>query len=159
MTALPSSELPVGSELGNLRLQRLILRVVALLSLIVVPAVLLPNVALEKLAWLLGSGQAPQVPLLTYLLGGGCTVYLAAALLLWIMSGDVVRYHPLVVVVGWVYVVGAPLLLWIAWTAGMPRWWILMDLLSCLITGPALLWACRPRVNRGAAAFPQSQAG
>ncbi len=137
MTAFLSSELPVVSELGNLRLQRLILRVVALLSLIVVPAVLLPNVALEKLSWLLGSGQAPQVPLLTYLIGGGCTVYLAVALMLWIMSGDVVRYRPLVVFVGWVYLVGAPLLLWIAWSAGMPGWWIIMDRLGMRQRGPS----------------------
>ena len=144
MTTTLSHESLPESTCGNLRLQRLILRVVAVLSCIVLPAVFLPGMAAEKLCWLLGSGRPPQAPLMIYLLGGGCCVYLAVASMLWIMSGDVVRYRPLVIFVGWVYLVCAPILLWIAVQAGMPRWWITMDLLSCLITGPALLWACHP---------------
>lgn len=127
---------------GNLRFQRLILRVAALASFLATPAIVLPRMTVEKLSWLMGFGQPPELPLLIYVTAGGSCVLVAEALLLWIISGDVVRYRPLVTFVAWFFLAAAPLFLWIDSQAGLPRWWIAMDTLSCLSLGGALVWAC-----------------
>lgn len=133
-----------NSACGNLRLQRLILRITALISLIALPAIILPRLAMEKLSWLTGFGQPPDVPLLVYVAAGGAAVFVGQAGFLWILSGDVVRYRPLVLYVGWVYTACGPAFLWIDRDAGMPHWWVAMDSLGSLIVGGTLLWACRP---------------
>jgi hypothetical protein len=135
---------------GNPRLQRLVLRVAALVSFIAAPAIVLPRIAVEKLSWLMGFGQPPMLPMLVYLTAGGSCVLIAEAFMLWLISGDVVRYRPLVVFVAWFFLAAAPLFLWIDSQAGLPLWWTAMDTLSCLVAGAALVWACysTPRHRR-----------
>jgi hypothetical protein len=128
---------------SRLRLQRLILRVVALVSLAAVPAILMPRLAAQKLSWLMGFDQAPITPLLLYMMAGGSCVFVGQAVMLWVLSGDVVRYQPLVRVVAWIYLVCAPLFLWIDSQAGLPAWWVAMDSLGCFIAGAALAWTFR----------------
>lgn len=130
---------------GNLWLQRLLLRIAAIVQFTALPGIILPREATEKLSWLMGLGQPPMVPLLIYAAGGCAYVYLAAGILFWIASNDVVRHRPIVVASGWIYLVGVPAFLWIDGQAGLPSWWIAMDTLSCLILGAALLRACHPR--------------
>lgn len=142
MTTMTPASSP-ESDCGNVRLQRLILRLVAIVSLVVVPAIFLPRIAAEKLLWLMGFGQQPVTALLLYMMAGGSCVFLGQAVLLWVMSGDVARYQPLVRVVAWIYLVCGPLFLWIDSQAGLPTWWVAMDSLGCLTTGLALAWACR----------------
>lgn len=91
---------------------------------------------------LLGFGKPPHLPLLIYMTSGASCVYLAQALLLWLMSRDVVRYRPLIVFCGWAYLIFGPLFLWIDISAGMPKFQIIADSMSCLIGGGALLGAC-----------------
>jgi hypothetical protein len=127
---------------GNPGLQRLVLRIMALVALPAMAAVLAPRLTVKKLSGLLGFGQPPDVPLIFYLAAGGSFVYLATSAMLWIISGDVVRYRPLVIFTGFVCVIGGPVLWWVGARAGMPSWWVLMDTLSCLVGGLVLLWAC-----------------
>ena len=128
---------------GNLRLQKLILRIMALVSLPVLPAVFAPHFTVEKLSWLTGFRQPPSAPLLFYVAAGGSFVYLALSAMLWIMSLDVVRYRPLVVFAAWMCLLGGPVYWWIDTNTGMPHWWMLMDALSCFVAGVALLRALR----------------
>ena len=91
---------------------------------------------------LLGFGKPPHLPLLIYMTSGASCVYLAQAVLLWLMSRDVVRYRPLIVFCGWAYLAFGPLFLWIDIHAGMPSFQVAVDSLSCLVGGAALLAAC-----------------
>lgn len=131
------------ADCGNARLQCLILRLVALVSLVAAPAIILPRVAAEKLSCLMGFGPPPMTPLLLYMMAGGACVFVGQAVLLWMMSRDVARYQPLVRVVAWIYLICGPLFLWIDSQAGLPKWWVAMDSLGCLSAGLALVWACR----------------
>ncbi len=137
------SEQPTqGFSHGNPRLQRLILRAGAAASLVALPAVIAPRLAMEKLSWLMGFGRPPESPLLAYMAAGGSCVLLAVAALLWVMSLDVARHRPLVLATAWICLACGPLFLWIDSSAGLPGWWVAMDSLSCLAFGAALLWAC-----------------
>ena len=139
-----------GEAQGNLRLQKIILRLMALVALPVLPAVFAPRLTVEKLSWTLGFGEPPHVPLIYYLAAGGSLVYLLSAGLLWMLSSDVVRYRPLVVFVAVACMAVAPVFVWLDANLGMPRWWLLMDALSCLVGGAVLLWALRvPGARRG----------
>ncbi len=127
---------------GHPRLQRLILRIVALVSLIALPAIITPRLAAEKVSWVMGSGQPPMTPLMLYMMAGGAAVFLGQAVLLWAMSGDVIRYAPLIRLVAWIYMICGPLFLWIDSQAGLPKWWMAMDTAGSMACGAALLWAC-----------------
>lgn len=130
---------------GNPRLQRLILRIVALVSLIALPAIIAPRLAAEKLSWVMGFGQPPMTPLMLYMMAGGAAVFVGQAVLLWAISGDVIRYAPLIRLVAWIYLICGPLFLWIDSQAGVPKWWMVMDFAGCIVGGAALLWACYSR--------------
>lgn len=60
---------------GNPRLQRLILRIVAIVSLIALPAIITPRLAAEKLSLVMGFGQPPMTPLMLYMMAGGAAVF------------------------------------------------------------------------------------
>ncbi len=130
---------------GNPRLQRLILRIVALVSLIALPTIIAPRLAAEKLSWVMGFGQPPMTPLMLYMMAGGAAVFVSQAVLLWAISGDVIRYAPLIRLVAWIYLICGPLFLWIDSQAGVPKWWMVMDFAGCISGGAALLWACYSR--------------
>lgn len=126
---------------GNPPLQRLVLRFIAAISFIALPAIIAPRLALEKFSLLLGLGQPPHLPLLIYMTAGASCVLVAQAILLWLMSRDVIRYRPLILFCGWAYLAFSPLFLWIDTSAGMPPTQAAADTLSCLIAGTALLYA------------------
>jgi hypothetical protein len=127
----------------RLRLQQLILRMMALMSLPVMVAVIAPHLTVEKLSWLVGFGQPPQTPLLPYLAAGGSFVYLILSAILWILSSDVARYRPLIFFTAYVCLLGIPVYWWIDTHTGMPLWWLLMDQVICFIAGSGLLWTSR----------------
>lgn len=130
---------------GNPRLQRLILRIVALVSLIALSAIIAPRLAAEKVSWVMGFGQPPMTPLMLYMMAGGAAVFVGQAVLLWAMSGEVIRYAPLIRLVAWIYLICGPLFLWIDSQAGLPKWWMAMNFTGCIVGGAALLWACYSR--------------
>lgn len=127
---------------GNPRLQRLVLRVIALSSLLALPGVVAPRLMAEKVSWIMGLGQPPMIPLMLYMMAGGAAVFVGQAVLLWALSTDVVRYQPLVRLMAWCYVAIGPLFLWIDSQAGLPSWWMLMDSVGSLVAGTVLVWAC-----------------
>ncbi len=130
------------STRGHPRLQRLVLRAIALVSFIALPAIVIPQLAVEKFSVLLGFGKPPPLPLLIYMTAGAACVYVGQGFLLWLMSGDVMRYRPLIVFCGWAYLAFGPLFLWIGLHAGMPTFQVVADSLSCAVAGAALLISC-----------------
>ncbi len=139
---------------GNTQLQRFLLRIAAIIQFTALPGIILPRQATEKLCWLMGLGQPLMVPMLIYTAGGCAYVYLTAGILFWIASNDVIRYRPLIIACGWIYLVGCPAFLWIDSQAGLPAWWTAMDSLSCLVLGALLLWSCYTRRQKHTAISP-----
>lgn len=131
-----------STDRGSPKLQCFILRALALVSFIALPAIFVPRLAVEKFSVLMGFGKPPPMPLLIYMTSGASCVYVAQGLLMWFMSRDVVRYRPLIVFCGWAYLAFGPLFLWIDLSAGMPAFQVAADSLSCLFAGGALLASC-----------------
>lgn len=136
------SEPTLQPERGSPRIQRVVLRVIAAVSFIALPAIFAPRLAVKKFSALMGFGEPPHLPLLIYMTSGASCVYVGQGLLLWFVSRDVVRYRPLIVFCGWAYLAFSPLFLWIDISAGMPSFQVAADSLSCLLAGGALLVAC-----------------
>lgn len=132
---------------GPPRFQRIVLRVIALASLLALPGVIVPRFMAEKVSWLMGFGQPPMTPLMLYMMAGGSAVFVGQAVLLWALASDVLRYQPLVRLMAWCYVVIGPLFLWIDTQAGLPLWWMLMDGAGSFIAGAVLVWACYARAK------------
>lgn len=126
------------------RLQRWMLRLMIAILLTGLPGALLPEIAFQKFAWLMGYGKQPITPLVTYLSGNAGFAYVALAIVFWAISQDPTRYQPLVRVCGWIMVIAGPVYLSIDLQCPLPLWWTLMDSLSCLIIGLTLLWASPP---------------
>lgn len=127
---------------GRPSLQRLLLRLYAVLAMIALPAVVWPRLALEKVSWIMGFGQPPMTPVTLYMMAGGAAVFVGQALLMWVISGDVVRYQPIVRLIAWIFVGCGPAFYWIDSQARLPWWWLTMDTAGCLAGGLALVWSC-----------------
>jgi len=83
-----------------------------------------------------------QRPLVVYLSGNADFAYVVIAALIWVISRDLERHHPLVRMCGWVMVVAGPAYLSIDLQCPLPWWWTLVDSAGCFLVGLALLWAC-----------------
>ena len=138
---------------GNLKIQRWLLRFVAIMLFTGLPGAVLPRMAIEKFSWLMGLGQPSLEPLIIYLSGNAWYVFVALGLVTWIISNDVVRYRPLVILSGWFYLIAGPAYLSIDLQCPLPWWWVALDSVSCLLVGAGILWSCRLRktnINRSA---------
>lgn len=129
----------------RLRLQKALLRFTAIILFTGLPGALLPGIAAEKFSWLMDLGQPPLGPLMIYLSGNAGFIYVVLGVLVWAISNDPVRHRPLVVLMGWLLVIGGPAYLSIDLQAGLPAWWIALDSVACLAVGSGILWACRLR--------------
>jgi len=129
-------------------LQRWLIRFCAFVLSTGLPAVLLPGVALEKFSWLMGYGKPTLEPLTVYLSGNTGFIYVAMGVLFWMVSNDVARYQNFVKAIGWILLIGGPVYLSIDLQSGLPLWWVLLDTVSCLVIGAAILLASK-RVTKG----------
>lgn len=115
------------------------------LRLLAILQILTAGIAIMPIAWIaawhvwLGLGALPDDAVLRYVVRGGAFVQGAIGILIWIMATDVVRYRPLVIAVGGIYLVSGPAFYFIDSTAGMPLAWCVLDGASCFVTGSVLL--------------------
>jgi len=131
-----------GSPMRFIRSTANFLRFVAIVQMLTLGIVFVPEGWLaEWHAWL-GLGPMPDAAFLRYVVRGASYCQAAIGLLLWVMATDVVRYRPLVITTGAIYLVGGPAFYFIDAVAGLPRWWCLMDGVSCLLIGGVLLALC-----------------
>ncbi len=77
--------------------------------------------------------------MLRYALRGGAFVQGAIGVLIWIIAGDVIRYRPLAIATGAIYLASGPAFYAIDTISGMPHFWCLFDGASCFVTGSVLL--------------------
>lgn len=130
------------------RLAANFIRVIAILQLLTTGLCFVPESVLESLYAWGGLGHLPHLPFLCYVIRGASYCQGAIGVLLWIIGTDVVRYRPLAIATGGIYLVAAPAFWAIHAIAGMPRWWAIMDTVACFFFGATLLvlcWLARPR--------------
>ncbi len=119
-----------------------LIRAIAILQLLTAGFCFVPQSALDFLYSWVGLGQMPDLPFLRYVIRGASYCQGAIGVLLWIIASDVVRYRPLVIATGAIYLVAVPAFWAIDVMTGMPRWWAIMDTASCFLTGGILLALC-----------------
>jgi len=119
-----------------------LVRFIAVLQLLTAGFCFVPERVLEFLYAWVGFGHMPDLPFLRYVIRGASYCQGAIGIFLWVIATDVVRYRPLVVATGAIYLAAAPVFWTIHVMAGMPRWWAIMDTTSCFLMGSALLVLC-----------------
>ncbi len=125
------------------RLQVSLLRVVGFLQLLAFIAVVMPRSWMEAGHEWLGLGTMPSGPLLDFMIRQSSYVYGWSGLMLWLMSTNVSRYRPLLVLTGLSFLLAGPVFAWIDVAAGMPSYWAIFDGVGCFAFGAALLWLNR----------------
>lgn len=119
-----------------------LLRFIAVVQLLTFGLCFVPeSVFVDLYAWT-GLGHWPRLPFLNYVVRGASYCQGAIGLLLWVIATDVIRYRPLVITTGVIYLVGGPAFYLIHASAGMPHWWAVMDSVSCGLFGAVLLTLC-----------------
>jgi hypothetical protein len=104
--------------------------------------VFLPESWIDSVLVWCGVGHVPDAMLLRYLLRGSGVLLLALAVLIWIIASDVVRYHPLVIAVCVIFLIGAPACWLFDSVLGLPLWWCILDTTICLLGGGIPLLFC-----------------
>ncbi|MEA3210684.1 MAG: hypothetical protein QOE70_3741 [Chthoniobacter sp.] len=119
------------------------LRCVAILQVLTAAVVFMPVAWIAAWHAWIGLGLMPDDPFLRYVIRGAGYTQAAVGVLLWIMAGDVVRYRPLVIATAAIYLAAGPAFYLIETIAGMPRFWCLIDSVSCFSVGVVLMALCR----------------
>jgi hypothetical protein len=131
---------PPANSLALVRRQSRLLRAGACIEALAFPWAVLPREWMERSHIGLGMGTMPQGPVLDFMIRQSAFVYGMHAVLLWWLARDVLRYQPLVRLIGWTYLVYGPAFLLINWRTGTPLWWTLCD---PLVTGGFGVWLLR----------------
>jgi hypothetical protein len=119
------------------------LRGYAVVLLAALPALVVPAQWLAAAYEWLGLGNWPALPLLEYLARSASAIYALVGALMLVMSFDVARYRPLILILGWVSVPGSVYLLLLDLMIGLPWWWVLLEGPVVLLTGVVLLVLAR----------------
>ena len=101
----------------------LLLRFIGCVLLLAFGAMLLPETFMVDMHARLGLGEFPAVPLVDYLTRSIAALYGFHGVLVFIVSGDVVRYRPIVKYLGIMNILFGSMMLGIDLHAGMPWWW------------------------------------
>jgi hypothetical protein len=121
------------------RLLRWLLRGCGALTLLALPAVFLPQPAMDYFHRSLGLGPLPEGPIVLYLARSLSAFYAAFGALTLLLSTDVERYAPLITWWGMTAIVLGVLLIGIDLTAGMPIDWMLGEVIFTICAGSAVL--------------------
>lgn len=115
------------------------LRFLAVLQMLTGGLTFIPKGWLANWHTWMGLGHLPNDAFLRYVVRGGAFVQGAIGILIWIMATDIVRYRPLILAVGWIYLTSGPAFYLIDSIAGMPLFWCLSDAVSCFAVGSIIL--------------------
>lgn len=116
------------------------LRLAGAFEILAFVAVVMPRSWMEvSHAWL-GLGQMPGGPIIMFMIRQASYTYGIHGISLWVLSLDVDRFRPLVILNGIAYLLAAPVFFLIDYRSGMPLWWTVADPLGCGMLGAAILW-------------------
>ena len=121
-------------------IQKLLLRLAGAFEILAFIAVVMPRSWMEVSHEWLGLGEMPGGPVLMFLIRQASYTYGMHGVSLWVLSLDVNRFRPLVIVNGIAYLLAVPIFVAIDYSAGMPLWWTVADPIGCGFLGVALLW-------------------
>ena len=122
------------------------LRTIAAVESLAILAVFMPQAWMDACHRGLGLGTLSETPILIYLTRSLSALYAAQAGLIWLVSGDVRRYAPVVLYLGLAFLVFGAVVLAIDCHAGLPWFWILGEGPVLMLIGPlvlGLLWRSR----------------
>ncbi|MDX6611859.1 MAG: hypothetical protein QOD75_1045 [Blastocatellia bacterium] len=123
-----------------------LLRLVGLVEILAFIAVIMPRSWMEiSHAWL-GLGRMPEGSVLMFLIRQASYTYGMHGVSLWVISTNVKRFRPLILLNGISYLLAWPVFFTIDYSAGMPMWWALGDSTACGLIGVALL-VCQNRLR------------
>jgi hypothetical protein len=124
----------------NQQLQVWLLRLTGITEVFAFIAVVMPRQWMEVSHEWLGLGVMPGGPVLDFMIRQASYTYGIHGISLWVLSFNLKRFRPLIVLNGIAFLVAGPVFFMIDYTAGMPLWWTIADPLSCGSFGAALLW-------------------
>lgn len=128
------------------RATTVVLRVLAVLQCLTGFISIMPLEWIARWHRWLGFGALPDDPVLRYVIRGGALVQAAIGVLIWIIASDIVRYRPLVLALGGIYLVCGPAFYLLDTVAGMPWYWAVLDGAACAATGTVILGLSLPVV-------------
>jgi hypothetical protein len=138
---LPSRRTVIAntSIMNKQDIQKWLLRFAGAFEMLAFISVVMPRSWMEvSHAWL-GLGEMPGGPILIFLIRQASFTYGMHGISLWILSLDVNRFRPLVLLNGIAYLLAAPVFFVIDYSSGIPLWWTLADCLGCGVLGAGLL--------------------
>ena len=107
--------------------QAALLRLGAVVEMLAFPWVIAPRVWMEASHTWLGMGEMPVGTVVDFTIRQSAFFYGMHGVLLWRLSKDVIRYRPLVRLVGWTFLLFGPVFFLIDFATGTPLWWTLCD--------------------------------
>jgi hypothetical protein len=122
------------------KIQKILLRVAGVFEILAFIAVVMPRSWMEISHEWLGLGGMPHGPVLMFLIRQASYTYGMHGVSLWVLSFDVKRFRPLVILNGVAYLLAAPVFVAIDYNSGMPLWWTIGDSAGCGFLGAVLLW-------------------
>lgn len=121
----------------------LYLRLVGTVAGLAAIAAVMPLRWMDAMHQAIGMGALPDGPIVEYLARSTSAFYALLGALLWMVSFDLVRYHPLIRRLGMATIALGFLLLWVDIMAGMPWFWQVMEGPVNVLLGAIILWASR----------------
>ena len=122
------------------KIQKILLQLAGAFEILAFIAVVMPRGWIEISHASLGLGVMPRGPVLMFLIRQASYIYGMHGVSLWVLSFDVKRFRPLVILNGIAYLLAGPIFIAIDYDSGMPLWWTIGDSVSCGVLGAALLW-------------------
>ena len=117
-----------------------LLRLAGAFEILAFIAVVMPRSWMEvSHAWL-GMGEMPTGPLIMFMIRQASYSYGMHGISLWVLSLNVNRFRPLVILNGISYLLAGPIFFLIDWSSRMPTWWTVEDSVGCAVLGAAILW-------------------
>ena len=120
-----------------------LLRLAGIVEMLAFIAVVMPRSWMEVSHEWLGMGEMPGGPLIMFMIRQASYTYGMHGVSLWILSLDVKRFRPLVILNGISFLLAGPIFFAIDYSAGMPWWWTVQDPLACALFGAGILWLSR----------------
>lgn len=127
------------------RLQKGILWIAGGFEILAFIAVIMPRSWMEAGHIWLGMGRMAESPLLMFMIRQASYTYGMHGLTLLVLSTDLKRFRPLLILNGIAFVVAAVVFALIDYSEGMPSFWTVGDALGCGFFGAALLWLNRKK--------------
>ena len=139
----------------SLRILRVILAVTGAGLLLAVVPIFFPASVINYLHQQLGLGEFPNSAIAVYLARSTSLLYAMHGALMFFVSFNLVRYWPLVRLVGHLHVVLGLAMLGIDVSTPMPLYWIIGEGMPVAVTGMLILWLW----NRNNSAVCQTNGG